>query len=196
MALGRRRRRRRRSRSRRPPWRSRVEGARRLGGVEGRAGAGAAEVGVRVVDAGVDDADPDALAGLAAALPDCRCTDERHRRGVGRGLGRDAVDRLDAGDGGEGLQACSHRCALRCRSRSVRTVEGARLGRRRREACLDRCLRPLDGGALVAGRELGSRATTRAGVDEGRRRGRRVELDHHVDRARGAAERTVHLLGL
>ena len=79
--VGRRRRRRRRSRSRRRPWRSgtlpgSIDGRRRWREV-GRV-ARAAEVGVGVVDTGVDDRDLDAGAGEAVVAPGGGRADERH----------------------------------------------------------------------------------------------------------------------
>ena len=69
-------------------------GVRRL--VGGR-GAGAAEGGVRVVDAGVDDRDLHTLAGVARALPHLGHAEERHRDCVVESVGAHRVHGDDAG---------------------------------------------------------------------------------------------------
>jgi hypothetical protein len=82
--------------------------------------AGAAEVGVGVVDAGVDDTDGDVLADVAEGLPDGRPALQGHRAGVAEVLGGDRVHSLDAsqaaqrGDGrGVGLHGNAGHHAVR-----------------------------------------------------------------------------------
>ena len=77
-----------------------------VGRVVGGHRAGAAEVRMRVVDARVDDADLDALAGVAGVLPYLRNPEERHRDGVVERVGARRVDRDDVRqrrDGVDGL---------------------------------------------------------------------------------------------
>ena len=72
-------------------------GVGRVGGLVGLDGAGATELGVGVVDAGVDDGDLDALAGEARVLPDLRDAEVGARGGVAAGVDLDGVDGLDVG---------------------------------------------------------------------------------------------------
>src|SRR5205823_4494161 len=62
----------------------------------------AAEVRVGVVDAGVDDADLDALAGVTRALPDPGDAEVRHRHGVVELVGPGAVHSDNVGQLGDG----------------------------------------------------------------------------------------------
>ena len=70
-----------------------------------RDGARPAEVRVRVVDAGIDDADGDALAGEARVDPHGGRLDERDRDEVVTALGHEAMHSLDARQCGDRLQA-------------------------------------------------------------------------------------------
>ena len=71
----------------------------------GRDRARPAEVRVRVVDAGIDDADGDALAGEARVDPRGGRLDERDRDEVVTALGHEAMHGLDARQCGDRLQA-------------------------------------------------------------------------------------------
>ena len=82
---------------------------RERGAGEGLAGvvAVAAEVAVDVVEAGVDEADLDVLAGGAerrGGAPDVGAADERHARRVRARHDRQRLDRLDAGDFADGVE--------------------------------------------------------------------------------------------
>ncbi len=96
-------------------------GLRRVRRLVGLGRAGAAEGGVRVVDARVDDRDLDVLAGVAGVLPHLGQPQERHGDGVVDGVGAHGVHRDDAGqrrdgvdlvDGHRGLEAVVGRLHL------------------------------------------------------------------------------------
>ncbi len=141
--------------------------------------AGAPEVDVGVVDAGVDDGDGDARAGAAGGVPGLHGTGERVGAGVGPGLRREGDDARDArqpGQPGEPRAVRAHGQAGQDVGGLVEDLavgvdlvaEGAQpaLGGRGRVACgLAR-----GGGSLAAGAGVGV--------------GRRVpgQLDHDGDR--------------
>ena len=67
-------------------------------------GAGAAEVGVRVVDAGIHDPDRHSLARARRTRPCCGSTDQRDGDEVVTLLGHESVHGLDSGDARESIQ--------------------------------------------------------------------------------------------
>ena len=134
-----------------------------LGRFESGGGALAVEVGVGVVDAGVDDRHLDARARVAGVLPHLRHAKERHADRVVDGVHRCLGDRLHPVQ----LRHCPH---LRPRQGGPHAVVGGLHLRQHLAAAaldlgLDPVLRLLQPGANLGGSSVGQR--TRLGLDDG-----------------------------
>ena len=151
-------------------------------GLVGRDGARPPEIGVGVVNPGVDDPQGDAPAGEARGLPDLGRLHERDRGPVADVVVRQRVNRRHSGDTAQRVDPV-RRCLDGYAGVRRRHPEDLASAERYGGPCHG-CLHHLDRASLqLTGGPSGARART-GGPLVDRRRGFHIELKHHCDRWR------------